>query len=153
MKHNTFKFVGLLVAVLLIGGLLWVPSQVVFAATDSGTGTLDAQGRGLAGLSGNGTVKVSGSGTLWIKDSGGDAVTQVTGAGRATKFPGGWTRYAGLKGDAAVHGSDIQVEITGVNINLHAEGTGKFYLRGKGTFTTGATSGTWPGTRKSFDIQ
>ena len=130
-----------------------MPSSVNVGYSNSGTGVLDAQGSGLAGVIGRGKITASGSGVLWIKDRGGDAVIHVRGDGDMTKFPGGWVLYTGFNGRAYIAGSAVEVMAIGVRITLHAEGTGRFYLRGRGTYTTNHSRGEWPDSLEVYKME
>lgn len=125
----------------LVVALLMTAAAV--AAQGEGTGTLTAQGDGLAGLKGNGSITISGSGTLYIRDAAGDASINVTGKGTKRELHNGWMLYAGFDGQAQISGSQITVALSGVNIHLQATGTGKFLLRGRGTYETSKGSGVW----------
>ena len=113
------------------------------AEQGGGTGTLTAQGDGIAGLKGNGSITISGSGTLYIRDTAGDATINVTGKGTKRELRNGWILYAGFDGQAQVSGTQITVALSGINIHLQASGTGKFLLRGRGTYETSHGSGVW----------
>ncbi len=134
------KWTLVLVVVMVVS--LLIPA-VAFADQGGGTGTLVAQGDGLAGLRGGGQVTISGRGVLYIKDSGGDAVIQVSGNGIRTELPSGWIRYAGFDGEAQVRGSAITVALSGVNIHLRATGHGRFALWGTGTYEVNGITGVW----------
>lgn len=141
---------SIVAAIALLGATAFTP-QVALADSGGGTGTLTASGDGLAGLRGNGTVNISGNGVLWIRDRAGDAIIQVSGNGQRTELRNGWIRYAGFHGSAEVSGSSITVALSGYNIQLEASGTGKFVLRGNGTYSTTKDgvvvfSGAWPET-------
>jgi len=126
----------------LVVGLLM--TGTVAAARGSGTGTLTAQGDGIAGLKGNGSVIISGSGTLYIRDAAGDASINVTGKGVKRELRNGWILYAGFDGQAQISGTQITVALSGINIHLQATGTGKFLLRGRGTYETShGKGGVW----------
>ncbi len=109
--------------------------QTALAQSGGGAGTLTASGDGLAGIRGNGTVTISGNGILWIRDDGGDALINVSGNGRQVELPSGWIRYTGFHGQAQVSGSKITVALSGVGIKMQATGTGKFVLRGSGSYS------------------
>lgn len=158
MNTNSIRKFFVLVGVfaLALSTLAFAPAPVALSANNTaggGYGTLDAFGTGTAGIVGNGTVKVTGNGVLWVKDIGGDAKVATTGYGRVVKLSNGWTRYEGFNGSARIEGSSIEVKIVGKNVALHAEGTGKFYLAGKGTYKTGDTSGTWSTRMKTYEIE
>ena len=117
--------------------------QPVFAETGGGSGTLTADGAGHAGVTGEGTINISGNGILYFKDNTGDASIEIDGRGTRRVLANGWVRYLGFRGDAVITGSDVAVKITGVRIHLEASGTGKFFVRGHGTYATGSQSGSW----------
>lgn len=137
MKTKLLSAFGLALVVALL------MTAAAVAAQGEGSGTLTAQGDGVAGLKGNGTITISGSGTLYIRDLAGDANINVTGKGTKRELRNGWMLYAGFDGQAQVSGSQITVALSGVNINLKATGTGKFLLRGEGTYKTDKGSGVW----------
>jgi len=154
IARKPFILIGVLV--LAFSALVFAPAPLVLAANNEvggGLGTLDAFGTGTAGIAGNGIVKVTGNGVLWVKDMGGDAKVVTTGYGRVVKLSNGWTRYEGFNGSARIEGSSIEVKIVGKNVALHAEGSGKFYLAGKGTYKTGDSSGTWSAKMKTYEIE
>lgn len=131
--------------------------QTALAQSGGGTGTLTASGNGLAGIRGNGTVTISGNGILWIRDDAGDAIINVSGNGRRVELPSGWIRYTGFHGQARVSGSKITVALSGVGIEMQATGTGKFVLRGIGSYTVekdGVTimTGVWAETAKVMQL-
>lgn len=122
-------------AVLALLGAICLTAQPALAQSGGGTGRLTASGDGLAGIRGNGTVTISGSGVLWIRDHAGDASIQVSGSGSKRELANGWTRYVGFQGTAVVSGSKVTVALSGYDISLEATGTGKFVLRGNGSYT------------------
>jgi hypothetical protein len=149
MQKKIFSFVSLAVAFVLSFGLMGLkPASATSAVTQSGggSGTLIAQGKGVAWVRGNGTFTVSGSGALRFRDWGGDAQVTVNGTQRNV-FKGRWNRYGGFRGTATITGTDVMIELIGTNISLNATGTGKYGLRGQGTYTktiSGTTStGEW----------
>jgi len=113
------------------------------AANARGRGEVTAQGDGIAVLGGRGVVDASGSGILWVKDVAGGAVIEVTGYGEMRVFEDGWVQYAGFHGNAHVEGARIIVVITGVNVDLHAEGRGRAILWGHGTYEINGQTGEW----------
>lgn len=145
MKTNTKKVSGLfaVIAALAVSFTALAP-QTAFAQSGSGTGTLTAQGTGIAWFSGSGTATVSGSGILRIRDYGNDAQVTVQ-ATKGTKrvLANGWTRYVGFEGTVTITGDTFYVELGGRNINMNLDGTGKYVLRGAGTYTTSTDSGSW----------
>lgn len=116
-------------------GAAWLAPQPALARSGGGTGRLTASGDGLAGLRGDGTVSISGNGVLWIRDHNGDAVIQVSGSGVRRETANGWIRYVGFDGSATVTGSLVTVALSGYDISLAASGTGKFVLRGDGSYS------------------
>lgn len=130
MKTKLLDLVVLLTVVLA----LFVP-QSALAQSGGGTGTLTASGNGLAGIRGDGTVTVSGNGILWIRDHAGDASVNVSGSGEKRELPNGWIQYIGFQGQATVSGSWFTVALSGYDIHLQASGTGKYILRGNGTYS------------------
>ncbi|NJM40112.1 MAG: hypothetical protein HC853_04770 [Anaerolineae bacterium] len=151
MQKKIFSFVSLVIAFVLSFGLMGL--QPASASSDvaqsgGGSGTLTAQGKGIAWVRGNGTFTVSGSGVLRFRDWGGDAQVTVDGTQRNV-FKGRWNRYAGFRGMATITGTDVMIELAGVNVNLTATGTGRYVLRGQGTYTktisgtTTTSTGEW----------
>ena len=112
------------------------------AEQGGGTGALTAQGNGFAGMKGAGEITLTGNGILRIRDHAGDAHVEIEGKGKHREA-GGWIIYAGFDGTARITGSQVSVTLTGKNIRLHAEGTGKFVLRGHGTYHTEHEDGEW----------
>lgn len=134
-------------AVMALLAAVFAP-QVALADSGGGTGVLTASGNGLAWIRGNGTITISGNGILEIRDYAGDAVIRVSGAGKKTELPSGVIRYIGFNGTASVSGSDVSVALSGYNIRLEARGTGKFILRGNGTYEVNGVHGVWSKTRQ-----
>jgi hypothetical protein len=118
-------------------------TAVAAAEHGSGTGTLTAQGDGLAVMRGAGTITLSGSGVLTIRDLGDDAKVIWTGKGFKRELNDRTVIYGGFNGQATITGSNILVSLKGKNIDLKATGTGKFLLRGHGTYSTEHESGEW----------
>lgn len=118
-------------------------TTVAAAESGGGTGTLTAKGNGFAALRGNLTVTLSGSGLLLIRDEGGDATINVTGRGYRRELPGGAIAYVGFDGKAEIKASAISVSLRGRNIRLKATGTGRFVLRGHGSYHTEHENGAW----------
>ncbi len=133
MNKKTLIFT-LAMVIALVGATAFAP-QTAYAQSGGGTGTLKATGDGLAGIRGGGDVSISGSGVLWIRDHAGDAIINVSGGGNRSEKEGGWVRYSGFNGEASVSGSGITVALSGYDINLEAIGTGRFVLRGNGSYT------------------
>ncbi len=137
MKTKIAQALGLaLVLVLLV-------TTVAAAEQGSGAGTLRAKGSGFAALRGNLTVALSGSGLLIIHDVAGDATIEITGRGFKKQLPSGATAYMGFDGKARISGSDIKVSLKGQDVELEATGTGKFLLRGHGSYHTDKAGGAW----------
>ncbi|MCD6401691.1 MAG: hypothetical protein J7L73_07155 [Anaerolineales bacterium] len=139
---NITRIVGMLFVVALVG-LLFVFPSAAYADSGGGSGTLKAQGDGLAGVRGNGEITITGNGVLWFKDHAGDAQLAITGNGVRRVLPGGWVRYTGFSGELHVIGSGVTVALSGYDIDLTAEGTGRFVLCGNGHYQTGYSSGDW----------
>jgi hypothetical protein len=126
--------VSIALAIALLSTAMLAP-QAALANSGGGSGTLIADGDGLAGIRGSGTVSISGNGILWIRDHAGDASINVSGDGIRSDLPNGWIRYSGFNGSAVVSGSQITVALSGYSIHLEATGTGQFVLRGNGSYT------------------
>jgi hypothetical protein len=152
MKTNTKKVSGLFAVVAaLTMSLAAMAPQTAFAQSGSGTGTLTAQGNGLAWFSGSGTATVSGSGVLRIRDYGNDAQVSVQATKGAKRvLANGWTRYIGFEGTVTIIGDTFYVELGGKDINMSLDGTGKYVLRGTGTYTTSTESGSWTTVAKTL---
>lgn len=118
-------------------------TSVAAAEQGGGTGTLTAKGDGLAALRGSMTVTLRGSGMLLIRDQGGDATIQVNGRGYKKELPGGTIVYIGFNGKAEITGSAVTVALRGRGIKLEATGTGRYLLRGHGTYHTEKGDGEW----------
>jgi hypothetical protein len=150
------KIISFAIAFVLSIGLMGLQpasAAMLVAETGGGSGTLTAQGKGLAWVRGNGTFTVSGSGVLRFRDWGGDAQVTTNGTQRNV-FKGRWNRYGGFKGTATITGTDVMIELVGVKVTLDATGTGKYVLRGQGTYTktiSGTTSsGNWVGATENL---
>jgi hypothetical protein len=149
MQKKIFSFVSMVIAFVLLFGLMGLQpasASSEVAQSGGGSGALIAQGKGVAWVRGNGTFTVSGSGVLRFRDWGGDAQITIDGTQRNV-FKGRWNRYSGFRGTATITGTNVMIELAGVNVNLSATGTGKYVLRGQGTYTktiSGTTStGEW----------
>lgn len=135
-----------ILVLLIVVGLLALVPVALAQTTVVGSGTLVAEGDGMATLQGSGSVTVSGSGMLRILDRGGDAEITVSGNGGRTLDSvreGAWVVYRGFEGQAYVSGSNIIVSLRGDDITLEANGTGRVYLRGQGTYTVNGDEGRW----------
>ena len=141
------KALLLMLAVVTMVAGLGFSSVAMADTTDAATGvcrgTLTAQGDGIAILGGRGVVDASGNGILWVKDRGGDATIEITGYGQMKVYDDGWVQYAGFHGTAHIEGSRIIVVLSGVDVDLTAEGRGRVRLWGHGTYQIGDRSGEW----------
>ncbi len=144
MKARIVQALGLAVVLALL------LTTVAAAENGAGSGTLRAKGNGFAALRGNLSVTLTGSGMLVIRDQAGDATIAVTGRGYKTKgppqgkeFPNGTIAYLGFDGKAQISGSAITVSLRGSDIELEATGTGRFLLRGHGSYHTDKGGGAW----------
>ncbi len=100
-----------------------------------GTGTLDAQGNGVAAVRGAMDLTVSASeGMLLVRDFNNNAVVHVDGNGRTAQWLG-FTVYFGFNGTATVKAPNAGVIVIGKDIDLHVTGHGWAFLKGHGTFT------------------
>lgn len=142
MKNKLSILLSIAASLALVGAAIFAP-QSALAQSGDGTGALAASGDGLAGIRGQGNIRISGNGVLMIRDQAGDASIRVTGNGQRVELPGGWIRYAGFQGEATVSGNKVTVALSGYDIHLEASGTGKFVLRGNGTYQTEHLSGSW----------
>ncbi len=118
-------------------------TTVAAAENGAGSGTLRAKGNGFVALRGNLSVTLTGSGMLVIRDQAGDATIAVTGRGYKKEFPNGAIAYIGFDGKAEISGSAIVVSLRGSDIELEATGTGRFLLRGHGSYHTDKGGGAW----------
>ncbi|MBI5301055.1 MAG: hypothetical protein HY868_02880 [Chloroflexi bacterium] len=121
------------------------------AESGGGTGTLTAQGDGYVAIRGGGEIVLSGNGVLRIRDHAGDADIRIEGRGEHREVNGEFV-YAGFDGKAFIRGSDLTVTLAGKNIRLHAQGTGAFFLRGRGTYHTQHESGRWTRDGKTITL-
>ncbi len=111
-------------------------------AVVKGTGKLVASGNGRAVIEGDVTVTLSGSATLKVSSN-----ANVTTEGNGTRevLGNGEVKYQGYD-SITIDGRNIRIEVSGNNISLEAEGTGKAVLRGNGTYRTErefTASGEW----------
>lgn len=150
--HKYKHWMIVLVAALVVVGTAFTP-HVVHAESDGGEGVLVAEGDGIVGVRGNGTINITGNGVLWIVDHEGDAEIEVSGEGRKQELANGRTRYVGFEGEAMVSGSRVTVVLSGYDITLEASGIGRFWLRGEGSFSTGAIEGDWQESVKSYRFE
>ncbi len=143
MSIKRFSLIFSLAVVVALLAATSLAPQTALADSGGGTGTLIASGDGVAWIRGNGVIHMSGNGLLEIRDFAGNAVIQVTGTGQKVIKPGGRILYIGFQGTALVSGSDVRVSLSGYNIHLEATGTGKFVLRGNGTYEVNGVPGLW----------
>ena len=118
------SFASFAIAMVLSVGLMGLqPASANAPASASvaaeGSGTLTAQGKGVAWVRGNSTFTVSGSSVLRFRDWGSDAQVTVVGKQRNV-FKGRWNRLGGFRGTATITGTDVMIELTGVNVMLNA---------------------------------
>lgn len=119
-----------------------------------GTGRLYVQGDGTAVFTGNGSVDgTTGVGTdaskasLRVVDNAGDAVVTTDGKGTKQQVDAKTTLYTGV-GQVKVTGTNVVATVTGPNLDIIAEGTGKVTMTGKGTYKTSKT-----GASTAFDAK
>jgi len=149
------KKIKILVAALAISALLavaLVPAAFADNADYSGTGTLHAQGTGIAQIKGKGEVWGTGKGGLLaITDNGGGARIEVSGEGRKVQV-GNTVIYYGFDGRFFVAGRDIVVRLEGARVDLTAVGTGTAFLKGHGkVWINGRLIGLWSVNGGSFN--
>lgn len=143
MKKKMF----VLMAVLVIASL--GVTSVASAESESGMGTLVAEGDGFAGLHGTGYIRISGRGVLWVK---GEEFIEIRGDGHKKVFPSGWTEYVGFRGTARIRGQRVSVLMAGEEIDLYAIGTGRAILWGEGTYEiNGLVTNRWSDTIEILD--
>ncbi len=118
-------------------------ASTVSAEELSGTGTIWGKGAGLALLRGDGeiAIRAHGVGIVWIKNantleaSRKDHRWEVSGS-NATVF---W----GWSGTIRASGDSITVWMAGGIIEFTATGTGRVYLRGRGSYEVNGHEGLW----------
>lgn len=138
------KRILILLAVVMVASLGY--ALVAHADSERGTGTLKAEGDGLAGLHGTGWMSVSGNGVLWVK---GAENIVVQGEGHKKDFPDGWIEYIGFDGTARIRGQEVSVILAGERIDLYAIGSGRVILWGEGTYEVDSLiTGAWSETIK-----
>ncbi len=148
------SLVGLVFTVFLFGSVAATPA---FAVELEGSGTVHAEGSGVATIQGHGQVWAGGcpasavACTLAVHDNanpGENPVVRIQGYGWMQKR-GDWYIYHGFDGSALVAGEDITVRLAGHHISLTASGTGQATLRGRGTYSVnGGPILYWPATVK-----
>ncbi|MFZ4828711.1 MAG: hypothetical protein ACOYLB_15280 [Phototrophicaceae bacterium] len=142
MKRQYLLMIGLGVAMLMMA----VPSfaQQIQAI---GSGTVTANGDGRAAIMCSAcTVTLSGDGLLAILDSEGDSEVSISGAGRSSQRETDWgtaTVYQGFNGSVTISGAFVAIALRGENISLNANGTGRVWLRGQGSYTINGENGNW----------
>jgi hypothetical protein len=135
-----FRTIKLIIAA-LVALALFAPAGATFAAEETGTGTLTAKGVGLVRLEGSGTLTINrGAGNVWVT---GDATIQTSGKGRKTILADGTIRLTGYSGIITITGEDLVIRVEGGAIDLSATGKGNVLLKGKGSYSTASSSGTW----------
>ena len=109
----------------------------------SGSGTIWVKGAGLTILRGTGGIQIEGHGMglVWVK---GAEHLQATGEGHRWEIPEtGATVFWGWSGSISASGHQMNVWMTGGSIEFTASGTGKVYLRGRGTYALNGHEGAW----------
>lgn len=144
------RLLAVFVVVFVWAGMAVLPAAAVELG---GTGTLHAEGSGVATIIGNGQIWAGGcSGpgtgcTLAVHDNanpGENPVVRIQGYGWMQQY-GDWYIYHGFDGSALVAGEDITVRLAGHHISLTASGTGQATLRGQGTYSVnGSSIRYWP---------
>ncbi|MDP3964460.1 MAG: hypothetical protein Q8Q20_02230 [bacterium] len=109
-----------------------------------GAGSLSAEGDGQAVLSGKLNVSVNGSANVTLTDWSGAALVTTSGSGTTTT-DGNRVTYSGWD-SLTIEGSDIHLFIGGNFTELAANGEGRAFLSGSGTFITAS------GGAESFDL-
>ncbi len=107
-----------------------------------GTGKLVASGNGRAVIEGDVNVTLSGNATLKVSSN---ANVTMSGNGSREVLGNGEVKYQGYD-SITIEGMSIRIEVSGNDISLEAEGTGKAVLRGNGTYRTErefTASGEW----------
>jgi hypothetical protein len=137
VKRKTIVLVGLTVALTLL------MASTVSAKEISGTGTISADGAGLAILRGTGEVDIQGHGVgiVWVKSA---ETLEASGEGYRWEIPEtGATVFLGWSGSVYASGHEMTVWMAGGLIEFTASGTGKVYLRGRGTYVLNGHEGEW----------
>jgi hypothetical protein len=132
-----------LVVVAVVVVLALVLTSTVSAEEISGTGTLSAWGAGLAIVRGTGEVQIEGHGVgmVWVK---GAEALEASGDGYRWEVPEkGATVFLGWSGSIYASGHEMTVWMVGGLIEFTASGTGKVYLRGRGTYVLNGHEGAW----------
>jgi hypothetical protein len=137
VKKRIIVLVGLTLALTLL------MAPTASAEEISGTGTISARGAGLAILRGSGEVEIEGHGAaiVWVKDA---ETLEASGQGHRWEIPEtGATVFVGWTGTVYASGYEMTVWIAGGVIEFTASGTGKVYLRGRGTYVLNGHEGAW----------
>ena len=111
-------------------------------AVVEGMGRLVASGNGRAVIEGDVNVTLSGNATLKVSSN---ANVTMSGNGSREVLGNGEVKYQGYD-SITIEGRNIRIEVSGNDISLEAEGTGKAVLRGNGTYRTErefTASGEW----------
>jgi hypothetical protein len=135
-KRSVIVMAALLVLTLLL-------TSTVSAEEISGTGTISAKGAGLAILRGTGDVNIQGHGVgiVWVKSA---ETLEASGEGYRWQIPEtGATVFLGWSGSIYASGHEMTVWMAGGLIEFTASGTGKVYLRGRGTYVLNGHEGAW----------
>lgn len=145
MKKAVRPMLLALVLVASIGFGFSANAQIASAdqGNTDGTGTLTAEGDGIAILGGRGEVDITGNGILWVKDLQGSATITVTGYGEKKEFADGWIQYSGFNGTAHIEGTRIIVGLAGVDVELSAKGRGRVRLWGHGSYQINGLTNSW----------
>lgn len=103
-----------------------------------GTGSLHAEGKGIAELDGKGSVIAStdSAGTVTVVDLDGDVKVDVEGTGQVETIDEQTKQYSGY-GKIIVNGTDINVNVQGSALSIDAAGTGTASMFGEGTYYVG----------------
>jgi hypothetical protein len=132
-----------IVVVAVVAVLALLLTSTVSAEEISGTGTISARGAGLAILRGTGEVEIEGQGVgmVWVK---GAETLEASGEGYRWEVPEtGAKVFLGWSGSIHASGHEMTVWMVGGLIEFTASGTGKVYLRGRGTYVLNGHEGAW----------
>lgn len=135
-KRSVIVLAALLVLALLL-------TSTVRAEEIGGRGTISARGAGLAILRGTGEVDIEGHGVgvVWVKDA---ETLEASGEGYRWEIPETRaTVFLGWAGSIYASGHEMTVWMAGGLIEFTASGTGKVYLRGRGTYVLNGDEGAW----------
>lgn len=144
MKTSLFK----VLSVVILLSLLIVPAA--YAAPIERH--VHCEGNGYAYLRGDLTVDVSARlGALTLHDMAGDAILNLSGAGRKV-VRGAWTYVYGFNGQAHADGSQIRMTLTGRNVVLDVTGRGVMQVRGRGFCTIAGVEYQWSDTQQTLSV-